>query len=106
MTEKTTPVDFDFFWLPSLKDLNDLTVESNDEGILLSDPVGTLCSDWLAYWSETPEREALFSQEFQKVLLDHLKILVDENGESTLTDRQENHRVPPEEVGTGTQQAD
>ena len=95
MTEKTTPVDFDLFWWPSPDAFDDLVVEDTEEGFLLSAPDGTLCSDWLAYWSETPEREALFSQEFQKVLLNHLKNLTENDGESTLTDRQENDRVDP-----------
>ena len=106
MTKETTPVDFDLFWWPDLESLEDLVVEDTEEGFLLSAPDGTLCSDWLAYWSESPEREAIFSREFQKVLLDHLKTLTENDGESTLTDRQEDDRVDPQEIGTGTQQAD
>jgi hypothetical protein len=94
------------FWWPSLEDLDDLTVEYTEEGFLLSAPDGTLCSDWLAYWSESPEREAIFSQEFQKVLLDHLEILTNGNGESTLGDEPEDDPVDPQKVCTGTQQAD
>jgi hypothetical protein len=94
------------FWWPDLESLEDLVVEDTEEGFLLSAPDGTLCSDWLAYWSESPEREAIFSREFQKVLLDHLKTLTENDGESTLTDRQEDDRVDPQEIGTGTQQAD
>jgi hypothetical protein len=106
MTEETTPVDFDLFWWPDPESLKDLLVEDTEEGFLLSAPDGTLCSDWLAYWSETPEREALFSQEFQKVLLNHLKNLTENDGESTLTDRQEDNRVDPQKIGTGSEQAD
>ena len=106
MTEETPSDGLDWFWWPSLGDLDDLTVENTEEGFLLSAPDGTLCSDWLAYWSESPEREAIFSQEFQKVLLNHLNTLTENDGESTLTDRQEDDRVDPQEIGTGTQQAD
>jgi hypothetical protein len=106
MTEETHSKELDWFWWPSLEDLDDLTVENTEEGFLLSAPDGTLCSDWLAYWSESPEREAIFSREFQKVLLDHLKTLTENDGESTLTDRQENDRVDPQKVCTGPEQAD
>ena len=87
MTEETTPVDFDLFWWPHPDAFNDLVVENTEEGFQLSAPDDTFCSEWLTYWSETPEREALFSQEFQKVLLDHLKTL-EQHGESTVSDRQ------------------
>jgi hypothetical protein len=95
MTEETHSKELDWFWWPSLEDLDDLTVEYTEEGFLLSAPDGTLCSDWLAYWSESPEREAIFSQEFQKVLLDHLKTLTENDGESTLIDEQKDDRVDP-----------
>ena len=106
MTEETTPVDFDLFWWPDPESLEDLVVEYTEEGFLLFAPDGTLCSDWLAYWSESPEREAIFSREFQKVLLDHLKILTEKDGESTLTDRQNDDSVDPQKVCTGQEQAD
>jgi hypothetical protein len=105
MTEETTPVDFDLFWWPDLESLEDLVVENTEEGFLLSAPDGTLCSDWLAYWSESPEREAIFSREFQKVLLNHLEILTNGNGESTLLEQQ-NDSVDPQEIGAGSEQAD
>ena len=95
MTKETTPVDFDLFWWPDLESLEDLVVEDTGEGFLLSAPDGTLCSNWLAYWSESPEREAIFSQEIQQVLLDHLEILTNGNGESTLGDEPEDDRVDP-----------
>ena len=104
MTE--TPSGPEQFWWPGIESLEDLVVEYAEEGFVLSAPDGTLCSDWLEYWSESPEREAIFSQEFQKVLLDHLEILTNGNGESTLTDRQENNRVDPQKVCTGSEQAD
>ena len=98
--------DFDLFWWPGIESLEDLVVEQTNEGFLLSAPDGTLCSNWLKYWSESPEREAIFSQEFQKVLFNHLEILTNGNGESTLTDEQENDRVEAEEVRAGSKQAD
>jgi hypothetical protein len=104
MTE--TPSGSEQFWWPGIESLEDLVVEYTEEGLLLSAPDGTLCSNWLAYWSESPEREAIFSQEFQKVLLDHVNQILEQHGESTLTDRQEDNRVDPQEIGTGTQQAD
>ena len=76
----------ELFWWPSPDAFDDLVVEDTEEGLLLSAPDGTLCSDWLAFWSESPEREAIFSQEFQKVLLNHLKTLTEKDGESTITD--------------------
>ena len=76
------------FWWPDLESLEDLVVEDTEEGFLLSAPDGTLCSDWLAYWSESPKREAIFSQEFQKVLLNHLNTLTENDGESTLLEQQ------------------
>jgi hypothetical protein len=106
MTEETHSKELNWFWWPSLEDLDDLTVEYTEEGFLLSAPDGTFCSEWLAYLSDSPEREAIFSREFQKVLLDHLKTLTENDGESTLTDRQENNRVNPQKIGTGSEQAD
>lgn len=94
------------FWWPSPDALNDLVAEETEEGYQLSAPNGTLCSDWLTYWSETPEREALFSKEFQKVLLDHANQILEQHGESTLTDEQKDNRVASEEVGAGSKQAD
>jgi hypothetical protein len=104
MTE--TPIGPEQFWWPGIESLEDLVVEYAEEGFVLSAPDGTLCSDWLEYWSETPEREAIFSQEFQKVLLDHLEILTNGNGESTLGDKPEDDRVASEKVGAGPEQAD
>ena len=83
-----TTNDFDLFWWPGIESLEDLVVEDTNEGFLLSAPDGTLCSNWLEYWSETPEREAIFSREFQKVLLNHLEILTNDNGESTILEQQ------------------
>ena len=94
MTEETHSKELDWFWWPSLEDLDDLTVEYTEEGFLLSAPDGTLCSDWLAYWSESPEREAIFSQEIQKVFLDHLKTLTENYGESTLLEQQNDSGDP------------
>ena len=106
--DKSSPEsgDFDLFWWPGLEALEDLEVEYAEEGLLLSAPDGTLCSDWLAYWSETPEREAIFSRELQKALLDHLNRTLEQHGESTLTDEQENNSSDPQEVGAGSEQAD
>ena len=102
--DKSSPEsgDFDLFWWPGIESLEDLEVENTEEGFLLSAPDGTLCSDWLKYWSE---REAIFSQEFQKVLLNHLEILTNGNGESTLLEQQ-NDSSDPQEVGAGSEQAD
>jgi hypothetical protein len=76
-----------------------------EERFLFSAPDGTLCSDWLNYWSETPEREAIFSKEVQKVFLDHANKILEQHGESTITDRQNNDSVDSQEVGTGSEQA-
>ena len=105
--DKSSPEsgDFDLFWWPGIESLEALEVENTEEGFLLSAPDGTLCSDWLEYWSESPEREAIFSREFQKVLLNHLEILTNGNGESTLLEQQ-NDSSDPQEVGAGSEQAD
>ena len=105
--DKSSPEsgDFDLFWWPGLEALEDLEVEYAEEGLLLSAPDGTLCSDWLAYWSETPEREAIFSRELQKALLDHLNRTLEQHGESTLLEQQ-NDSSDPQEVGAGSEQAD
>ena len=105
--DKSSPEsgDFDLFWWPGIESLEDLVVEYAEEGFLLSAPDGTLCSNWLEYWSESPEREAIFSQEFQKVLLDHLEILTNGNGESTLLEQQ-NDSSDSQEIGAGSEQAD
>ena len=105
--DKSSPEsgDFDLFWWPGLEALEDLEVENTEEGFLLSAPDGTLCSDWLEYWSETPEREAIFSREFQKVLLDHANQILEQHGESTLLEQQ-NDSSDPQEVGAGSEQAD
>jgi hypothetical protein len=105
MTEETPLSGPEQFWWPSITDLGTLVVEDIDGGYQLSAPDGTPCSDWIEYWSETPEREALFSQEFQKVLLDHLEILTNGNGESTLLEQQ-NYSSDPQEIGAGSEQAD
>jgi hypothetical protein len=91
MSETTS--DLDLFWWPGIESLEDLVVEYAEEGFVLSAPDGTLCSNWLEYWSESPEREAIFSLEFQKVLLNHLETLTKGNGESTLTNQQENDSI-------------
>ena len=96
-----TTSDLDLFWWPGIESLEDLVVESAEEGFLLSAPAQTLCSDWLEYWSKTPEREALFSQEFQKVLLNHAKQILEQHGESTLTNQQENDSIDSQEVSAG-----
>ena len=105
--DKSSPEsgDFDLFWWPGIESLEDLEVENTEEGFLLSAPDGTLCSDWLEYWSETPEREAIFSREFQKVLLDHANQILEQHGESTLLEQQ-NDSSDPQEVGAGSEQAD
>ena len=105
--DKSSPEsgDFDLFWWPGIESLEDLVVEDTNEGFLLSAPDGTLCSDWLEYWSETPEREAIFSREFQKALLDHLNRTLEQHGESTLLEQQ-NDSGDPQEVGAGSEQAD
>ena len=98
--------DFDLFWWPDLESFEDLTVMEIEERFLFSAPVGTLCSDWLDYWFETPEREAIFSKKIQKVFLDHANKILEQNGESTLTDEQENNSSDSQEVGAGSEQAD
>ena len=105
--DKSSPEsgDFDLFWWPGLEALEDLEGEYAEEGFVLSAPDGTLCSDWLEYWSETPERKAIFSREFQKVLLDHANQILEQHGESTLLEQQ-NDSSDPQEVGAGSEQAD
>jgi hypothetical protein len=98
--------DFELFWWPGVEALEVLEVEDDEEGFVLSAPDGTLCSDWLAYWSETPEREAIFSREFQRILLDHANQILEQNGESTITDRQNDDPGDPQEVSAGSEQAD
>ena len=101
-----TTGEADLFWWPGIESLEDLVVEHAEEGFLLSAPDGTLCSDWLAYWSETPEREAIFSREFQKALLDHANQILEQHGESTLNKQQQDDSSDPQEVGAGSEQAD
>jgi hypothetical protein len=105
MTSPPVTGETEQFWWPSIDDLGTLVVEDIDGGYQLSAPDGTPCSDWIEYWSETPEREALFSQEFQKVLLDHLNRTLEQHGESTLLEQQ-NDSSDSQEIGAGSEQAD
>ena len=90
--------DFDLFWWPGVEALDDLLVEYNEEGYLLSAPNGTLCSDWLAYWSETPERIEIFSREYTKALFN-----LEQHGES-INEQQQDDSSDPEKVCAGAQQ--
>jgi hypothetical protein len=77
-----------------LESLEDLVVENTEDGLFLSAPDGTFCSEWLAYWSETPEREAIFSREFQRNLLEHANQILEQHGESTLLEQQNDSGDP------------
>jgi len=104
--DKSSPVsgDFDLFWWPDLESLEDLVVENTEDGLFLSAPDGTFCSEWLTYWSETPEREAIFSREFQRNLLEHANQILEQHGESTVPDQQDDSS-DPQEIGAGSEQA-
>ena len=95
----------DLFWWPDIKSLEDLEVTDTEEGFLLTAPDQTLCSEWLAYWAETPERQTVFSREFLKTLLEHANKILEQQGESTLLEQQ-NDSSDPQKVGAGSKQAD
>jgi len=75
-----------------------------EEGLLFSAGDGTLCSDWLDYWYETTEREAIFSEEIQKALLDHANKILEPYGES-IHQQQHHDQVDSQEVCAGKKQA-
>jgi hypothetical protein len=80
-------------WWPHPSALDDLSVEFTDEEdgsaqIHLSAPDGTECADWLHYFNETEERQAVFERAFIQSLLDQIEML--ENGKTQeLTDEQD-----------------
>jgi hypothetical protein len=93
-------------WWPHPSAFDDLTVEFEDteEGgsvIHLSAPDGSVCGDWLAYFQETPERQAAFEREFMRTLLEHAQRVT--NGETErLPDEQTGNHSGGEEDGAGT----
>ena len=92
-------------WWPHPSAFDDLSVEfedTEDGGSLihLSAPDDTECAEWLAYFQETPERQAAFEREFMRTLLEHAARLA--NGESEVTDQLEDHREQAEDDGTGS----
>jgi hypothetical protein len=92
-------------WWPHPSAFDDLSVEFEDLGeegalIHLDAPEGTECGDWLAYFQETPERQAAFEREFMRTLLEHAARVT--NGESEITDGRQDHREEAEDDGTGS----
>lgn len=67
-------------WWPSPETLSDLVVEDAEGGFSLSAPEDTECSAWLEYWSQSPEHQEFFCQQFLTVLTAYLKSL--ENGKA------------------------
>jgi hypothetical protein len=72
-------------WWPHPSAFDDLTVETEDteDGgslIHLSAPDNTECAEWLAYFQETPQRQAAFEREFMRSLLEHAQRVT--NGEA------------------------
>ena len=93
-------------WWPKPSAFDDLSVEFEDieEGgsvIHLSAPDDTECAEWLAYFQETPERQAAFEREFMRTLLEHAARVI--NGESEgITDQQGGDRPSGAEDLTGS----
>ena len=103
MSTQATQTDF---WWPHPSAFDDLIVDFEDtEGggglIHLSAPDGTECADWLAYFQETPERQAAFEQEFMRTLLEHAQRIT--NGEiQGLPDEQSPDHPGDQEDRSGT----
>ena len=93
-------------WWPTPSALDDLQVEfedTEDGGSLihLSAEDGTECAEWLAYFQETPERQATFERELLKSLLQHAQRVIDGQSEG-LTDQQSGTHPSGEEDLTGS----
>lgn len=74
-------------WWPHPSAFDDLTVEETENGFEFSAPDGTECADWLAYFSETPERKAVWEAEVLRSITE--LILHHENGQGKgLSDQQ------------------
>lgn len=58
-------------WWPSVSALKDLTISENEEGLLFDAPDGTECGDWLAYFNETIERQAVFAENILSALREY-----------------------------------
>lgn len=87
-------------WWPHPSAFDDLTVEETENGFEFSAPEGTECADWLAYFSETPERRAVWEAEVLRSITE--LILQNKNGESKgLTDEQAADYSGGEKDGTG-----
>ena len=69
-------------WWPHPSAFDDLTVTDTEDGFILDAPDGTECGDWLKYFSETPERQMVFQEEFTKMLLEQINFLESHKAEN------------------------
>jgi hypothetical protein len=74
-------------WWPHPSAFDDLTVEETENGFEFSAPDGTEAAEWLAYFSETPERHAVFEEALQDALTSFINHLNNGQGER-LSDQQ------------------
>ena len=70
------------FWWPSPEAFDDLIVEDSEEGFTLDAPEYTECGDWLAYWNQSPDHIELFTEEFTKVLTNHIDTTLEQDERS------------------------
>ena len=78
------------FWWLSPEAFEDLVVEYSDLGLTFDAPDDSECREWLTFWSQSPEHLELFTEVVMKSLLNHANTILEQHGESTLTDKQEN----------------
>jgi hypothetical protein len=95
--------DADWWW-PSPDAFNDLEVEDNEDGWLLSAPDDTELSEWLAYWSQSEEHHKLFQEIFLATLIRHAESVIENYGQDeNLPERGHTDSEQAEDVGTGLQ---
>ena len=90
-------------WWPKPSALDDLQVEfedTEDGGSLihLSAEDGTECAEWLAYFQETPERQATFERELLKSLLQHAQRVIDGQTEGLPNGEERDHLGGEEDI--------